>query len=131
MYLAANGCTVTALGTVEDSVERVVAAAVEVGLARQVRGLVGDLTSWAPDAPLKAVICAAAALAELSPAERRHAIAALQQATADGGIHVFDSAVDSSGAMPTDELLAIYAGWQVSVERHGGQSDTVFATKVA
>jgi hypothetical protein len=131
MYLAANGCTVTALGSVEDSVERVVAAAVEVGLARQVRGLVGDLTSWAPDAPLTAVICAAAALAELSPAQRRAAIAALQQATTDGGIHVFDTIADATGEMPMDELLSIYAGWQVSVERHNGRADTVFATEVA
>ena len=131
MFLAANGCTVTAIGTVEDTVERVVAAAVEVGLARQVRGLVGDLTSWAPDAPLKAVICAAAALSELSPADRRRAIAALQQATAAGGIHVFDSNADATGEIPMDELLAIYSGWQVSVERHNGRADTVLATKVA
>jgi hypothetical protein len=131
MFLAANGCTVTAIGSVEDAVERVVAAAVEVGLARQVRGLVGDLASWAPDAPLKAVICAAAALAELSPLDRRRAIAALQQATADGGIHVFDTNADAAGDMPMDELLSIYSGWQISVERHHGRADTVLATKVA
>jgi hypothetical protein len=131
MFLAANGCTVTAIGSVEDAVERVVAAAVEVGLARQVRGLVGDLASWAPDAPLKAVICAAAALAELSPGDRRRAIEALQQATAEGGIHVFDAAAGLPGELAMDELLASYSGWQVSVERHPGQPDTVSAMKVA
>jgi hypothetical protein len=131
MFLAANGCTVTAIGSGEDAVERVVAAAVEVGLARQVRGLVGDLTCWAPDAPLRAVICAAAALAELSPVDQRRAIAALQQATSDGGIHVIDAAVDAKGHIPLDELLSIYAGWQVSIERHNGRADTMLATKVA
>lgn len=131
MFLAANGCTVTALGSVEDAVERVVAAAVEVGLARQVRGLVGDLMSWAPDMPLRAVICAAAALAELTPADRRKAIAALQRATANGGIHVFDAVADTIDHIPMDELLAIYSGWDISVERQSGRADTVLATKVA
>lgn len=133
MFLAANGCTVTALGSVEDTVERVVAAAVEVGLARQVRGMVGDLASWAPDAPLKAVICAATALAELSPEDRRRAISALQLATANGGIHVLDVVAESAGGghVPTDELLAIYSGWEISIERQNGRTNTMLATKVA
>lgn len=130
MFLAANGCTVTALDPAEEIVERVIASAVEVGLARQVRGLVGDLGSWAPDEPLRAVICAAAALAELSPVDRRRAIAALQQATSDGGIHVLDTDADSDTHIPVDELLAIYEGWEVSVEQQG-RAETVLATKVA
>lgn len=131
MFLAANGCTVTALDSAEEIVERVIASAVEVGLARQVRGLVGDLGSWSPDAPLRAVICAAAALAELSPVDRRRAIAALQQATADGGIHVFGADAESGTNMPIEELLTIYEGWEVSVQHQQGRADTVLAMKVA
>jgi hypothetical protein len=30
-----------------------------------------------------------------------------------------------------EELLSIYSGWQVSIERNHGRADTVLATKVA
>jgi hypothetical protein len=133
IFLAANGCTVTALDRMEEVIDRVMSAAVEVGLARQVRALVGDLVSWSPDTPFKAVICAAAALSELSASERIQAIEMLQRATAAGGVHVFDSDADASDSISLDELRLRYAGWQISEDDAEGSrgAGTFLATKVA
>src|SRR6476646_6867179 len=66
LYLAANGCDVTTLDPTEDVIERVIDAAAGVGLTGRIRGVVNDLAGWAPDLPLSAVVCAAAALRGLS-----------------------------------------------------------------
>ncbi|MFN2400518.1 MAG: hypothetical protein ABR543_18060, partial [Gemmatimonadaceae bacterium] len=66
LYLAANGCAVTALDTTEHVLERVLNTATRVGLMGRVRGFVADLASWAPDMPLNAVVCASGALSTLS-----------------------------------------------------------------
>lgn len=130
MFLAANGCAVTALDPAEDVVERVMHAAVEVGLAGRVRGLVTDLGSWAPDLPLNAVVCAPPAFDGLAADERAHAILMLQQATTAGGIHVMEHPL-SDGLVSLGELEATYHGWQVSVEADGASAQTFLAQKLA
>jgi hypothetical protein len=129
LYLAANGCAVTALEPTEDVLERVLNAATEVGLTGRIRGLVADLGSWAPDTPLTAVVCAAAALASLSPDERSRAIALLQNATAEGGVHVMETGADGERLVPLEELEASYDGWQISVERGVTSMETFLARK--
>lgn len=129
LYLAANGCSVTTLEPSEDTLERVINAATQVGLTGRIRGVVADLGSWAPDAPLKAVVCAAAALARLSPAERTRALALLQNATAAGGMHVLETGMDGERLVSLEELEANYNGWQISVERGLTSMETFFARK--
>ncbi|HET7564253.1 MAG TPA: hypothetical protein VFJ96_04615 [Gemmatimonadaceae bacterium] len=129
LYLAANGCAVTAIESTEDVLERVLDAATQVGLTGQIRGLVADLGSWAPDTPLTAVVCAAAALATLSPAERARAIALLQNATAAGGVHVMETGADGVQLVSIEELQQSYDGWQISVERGSTSMQTFLARK--
>lgn len=129
IYLAANGCAVTALDTTEDVLDRVMQAAAEVGLTGRVRGLVTDLANWAPDLPLNAVVVAAAALSALTSDERARAIALLQEATTTGGVHVVQLSAAGVRIVSIDELRASYHGWQVTVE-YGEQAEEMFlATK--
>lgn len=129
LYLAANGCAVTALDTTEDVLERVLDAAAEVGLTGRVRGLVADLASWSPDMPLNAVVCAAAAFKGLSPEECAHAIAILQAATTAGGFHVVETGGEGGRVLPLDELRARYDGWNISMESGAYSKETFLAWK--
>ncbi len=131
MFLAANGCAVTALDPGADAMQRILAAAQQAGLLDRVRGYCADLAEWAPDVELHAVVCSAAALAGLSSLERERVISVLQSATADGGVHLVEtiaSGVDSETGRTEDgvtgatviaieELETRYRGWQVSLER--------------
>jgi len=83
IYLAANGCAVTAVDTTEDVLERVLNAAAEVGLTSRVRCVGEALANWSPDRPLNAVVVAAAALSGLSTVERARAIELLNHRLAD------------------------------------------------
>lgn len=129
LYLAANGCAVTAVDTTEDVLERVLNAAAEVGLTGRVRGLVTDLASWLPDMPLNAVVCAAAAFRGLSPEKRDHAIAILQAATTAGGFHVVETGGEGGSAFPLDELRERYDGWRISMESGSYSRETFLAWK--
>jgi hypothetical protein len=129
LYLAANGCAVTALDTTEDVVERVMNVAATVGLTGRVRGLVSDLANWAPDMPLDAVVCAAAAFDGLSSFERTRAIGLLQDATTMGGLHVVETNGGRGGLVSLEELHSVYDGWQISVERGIRTTETFLARK--
>jgi hypothetical protein len=133
LYLAANGCAVTAVDPTAGAMERVMAAAVQAGLQNRVRGYCSELAEWRPDVELHAVVCSASALAALSPEVRERVISVLQSATADGGVHLVEtlavgagsatvgSEVGSDGVptvvMPLEELESRYRGWQVTLER--------------
>ena len=93
LYLAANGCTVTAVGDAPEVVERVMSAAEAVGLARQVTAFSSPLSEWAPDGPLTAVVVSPAAFAGLSGADRARVIEVLKSATLDGGVHLVETIV--------------------------------------
>lgn len=129
MYSAALGCSVTAIAPGEDAVERVMAAAVAAGLGMRVRGCVGGLEEWAPDVALRAVVCTDAAFDGLTPDARDQAIATLQSATLDGGVHLVQTIVAGQAALTLDELRARYAGWRVSIEATAGNGATFLARK--
>jgi len=132
LFLAANGCAVTALDPAADAMQRVMDAAQQAGLDDRVRGYCGDLSGWHPDVELHAVVCSAAALAGLSSADRERVISILQSATADGGVHLVETiavgagsviaegeteATEGSTIIPIEELETRYRGWQVTLER--------------
>lgn len=118
LYLAANGCEVTAIVASEEMMTRLLLATAAVGLSSRVRTVCMDLAQWTPDGPLGAVICAATALAELSTPMRAEVIARLQHATPVGGLHLVRAA-DAAPATETGEIRACYSGWTVSEDDRG------------
>jgi hypothetical protein len=120
LYLAANGCDVTAVAEENDVLERVLNAAAQAGLGERVHALRADWAAWAPESELDAVIVTAAALRDLSATQRARVIKLLQSATTDGGVHLVQT-LDAERTVPTlRELETRYRGWAVSVEREGG-----------
>lgn len=116
LYLAANGCHVTALAEPE-ALQRVMDAAEEAGLTEHVHASVLALESFTPDYPLGAVFYTPAAFAGLSAAERARVIQVLQSATADGGVHLVQTiAAGKRTPVSLDELRRRYRGWDVTVE---------------
>jgi hypothetical protein len=127
LYLAANGCDVTALA-MPDAVQRVLDAADEAGLGQRVHASTVALDSWMPDAPLTAVIYTPAAFSGLSAGERARVIQVLQSATADGGVHLVQTiAAGKRTPVSLDELRRRYRGWDVTVEE--GAPNTFLARK--
>lgn len=127
LYLAARGCAVTSVESEEEVVEKVIACAVEVGLTGRIRGFVSDLGVWRPDSPLNAVVCTPAAFGGLSDSERAHVITLLQNATADGGVHLVQTLVAGHRALSIDELRQRYLGW--TVELQDDERETFLARK--
>ena len=129
LYLAANGCTVTAVEEEPDVLDRVMSAAEAVGLARQVNTFASPLSEWAPDGPLTAVVCSPAAFAGLSNEDRARVIAVLQSATLDGGVHLVETIAAGQHGLTIEELRARYRGWSISVERDDTLAPTFLARK--
>lgn len=132
LYLAANGCQVTAVEEDPEVVEKVIAAAGVVGLTSRVNGCASGLGAWYPEAPLHAVVCAPAAFERLTPGERERAIELLKSATLDGGVHLVQTLVagqHAANADALDELRSRYRGWDVSIVRDGDASPTLLARK--
>ena len=126
LFLAANGCNVTAIDD-ETAIERVMTAALEAGLAERIQTTSAELTQWTPNSPLRAVVCSHEALTRLTPGDRARVIAVLQSATADGGLHLVETIV--AGAAAIEELRSRYAGWSVSIERGSDIGQVFLATK--
>jgi len=131
LYLAANGCAVTAIAADEDVVRRVMAAAAQLGLSERVHGQIADLASWTPDAPLTAVVCTSRLLADLPSKERAAAIERLKVATTAGGIHVVRNVDRPGGPVSVDELRKRYRGWDVTIDSRAGAAETFLARKLA
>ena len=129
LYLAANGCNVTAIEPERDVVERVLLAAEEAGLESRVRGLTAELSDWLPDGPVAAVVLTPAAFAGLTITERERVIAALQVATTDGGVHLVETIIAGQEAITEDELRSSYAGWDLSFIQEPGAAKTLVARK--
>jgi hypothetical protein len=130
LYLAALRCEVTTIDTERDALERVLDAAFEAGLGERVHAEIADLSNWSPGAPLSAVVCAPAALGDLTVAQRAHAIDVLQRATAKGGVHLLHTCTPTDPRrVPIDELRVQYGGWDVTVETFRGAPDTFLARK--
>lgn len=120
LFSAALGCSVTALTPEPESLERVFAAADQAGVGSQVRGCVCELGAWAPDVPLRAVVCAADAFDALSTDARAAAIEELRRATLVGGIHLLRGRPEGRGAVTLEEWCAWYDGWAVTTEVAAG-----------
>lgn len=130
LYLAANGCDVTAVESEVAVVNRVLQAAQDAGLIEKLRGFVADLISFQPDEPLAAVICTPAAFADLSAFERENVFRLLQQATTDGGVHLIETLVAGQQVLLSeDELRTRYSGWEISLVPEPGASKTFVARK--
>jgi hypothetical protein len=127
LFLAANGCDVTALESEEDALRRVMEAAIQAGLTERVHAVAADLGEWTPDTPLQAVICSHSALRNLPPRERARVIAVLQSATTDGGVHLVETIVAGNNAI--EELRATYDGWEITVEPSQGMGQIFLARK--
>lgn len=127
LFLAANGCDVTALEAEEEAVQRVMEAAIQAGLAERVHAVAAGLGQWTPDAPLQAVVCSYAALNRLSSRERARVLAVLQSATTDGGVHLVETILAGTSAI--EELRATYRGWEISVEDAKGEEQVFLARK--
>lgn len=131
LYLAANGCAVTAIASDEDVVRRVMAAAAQLGLSERLHGEIADLASWRPDAPLYAVVCTSRLLADLPSQDRLDAIERLKGATTTGGIHVVRDVDRNGGPVSIDELRKRYRDWDVSIDSSAGSAETFLARKLA
>lgn len=131
LLLAAHGCDVLTIGSEEDALMRVLNEAEAAGLSERVRALVGDLGSFTPDAPLRAVVCSLSALAALTKTERTRALALLKEATADGGIHLVQGVAAGRSKSVLDEIVASYAGWRISMEGERGAGTLVAWKEVA
>ena len=118
LYLAANGCDVTALVRAGRGRSACCDAAEEAGLGERVHAQRGG-------ARLLDAGCAAhrgdlhsGGVHGLSAAERARVIQVLQSATADGGVHLVQTiAARQADAVSLDELRRRYRGWDVTVER--------------
>lgn len=128
LYLAANGCEVTALDRQPDAIDRVLQAALAAGLAERVHAI-DDLASWSPASQLSAVIVTPDALSGLTAAQRARVIELLKSATLDGGVHLVKTLAAGKKAMTLDELRSRYRGWTVSIEGGNGHGDTFLARK--
>lgn len=131
LYLAAQGCAVTAIASDEDVVQRVLAAAAQLGLSERVHGEIGDLESWTPDTTLNAVVCASRLLGDLSDVARARAIERLQRATATGGVHVVRDIYRGDGMLTMDELRRRYRDWDISIGPSSDSASTFVARKLA
>ena len=129
LYLAANGCEVTALEQEPDVLERVIAAAEEAGLTPKLHGEIAPLAVWEPTAPLTAVVCTPAAFAGLSKDECTRVIDVLKSATLDGGVHLVETIVAGQSALTVDDLESRYSGWDIQLEPASGAATTFVATK--
>jgi len=129
LFLAANGCQVTALESEADIIDRVMQAAEQHGLAARVNLLPGDLEGWSPDSPLAAVFCTPEAFAGLSLADRDRVLQVLQSATRDGGVHLVETILAGKAVLAIEELRAAYDGWEISVEGDAQSVQTFVARK--
>jgi hypothetical protein len=130
IFLAANGCQVTAQNDDADLVDRVIQVAGEAGLISRLTPCLTALDRFepTPDAPLAAVVCASEALQGLSRPERARVIDVLKSATLDGGVHLVQTIAAGKAALSLDELNMQYRGWATSVVPDRN-SDQVFLAR--
>lgn len=128
LYLAAQGCSVTAIDPANgsDVASRHEDAALLPG---KVATLPVSLSDWYPEEPLNAVVCTPAAFAGLTAAERAKVIEVLQSATRDGGVHLVDTIIASRAEPSLSELKKSYKGWDISILDDGVKSRSFVARK--
>ena len=128
LYLAAQGCSVTALSPELDGATLLKPEEAAM-LTGHIDKLPMGLTEWSPEEPLSAVICTPAAFAGLTAAERARVIEVLQSATRDGGVHLVDTIIAGRNEPSLSELKKSYKGWTISVLDDGNSSRSFVARK--
>lgn len=131
LYLAANGCAVTAINGHEDLERSVFNGADISSLTGRIDHHAEGLNEWAPTTTqsLSAVVCTPAAFAGLTARQRAHVFAVLQSATEDGGVHLVDTIIAGQSGVSLSELRKSYKGWEVSVVEAGASGKSFVARK--
>ncbi|HVF39646.1 MAG TPA: hypothetical protein VM939_07065 [Gemmatimonadaceae bacterium] len=119
MYLAAQGCSVTAIDSATSHNDGLLNGAEASQLAGTIESLSMGLKEWEPDQQLNAVVCTPAAFIGLSATERARVIEILKSATRDGGVHLVDTLSAGQAELSVSELRRSYKGWTISVVGHG------------
>jgi len=127
LYLAAQGCSVTAIDPANSA--DVASHEDAAHLPGKVATLPVSLSDWHPEEELSAVVCTAAAFAGLTAAERAKVIEVLQSATRDGGVHLVDTIIASRAEPSLSELKKSYKGWDISILDDGVKSRSFVARK--
>src|SRR3954471_10451235 len=130
LYLAANGCKVTALDEEPDAVDRVMTSALRAGLTDRLDARVGGLETWVPQTPLFAVVLGGAAFTHLDPDARREVMERLKRITIAGGIHLLQD-LGEDGPESLAELRSAYNGWTVDVDHQAPRLKAFLAQKGA
>ncbi len=130
LYLAANGCSVTALDGAGKEANALKNADVP-NLPGRIDHHSTALKEWMPseEQALSAVVCTPAAFAGLTARQRANVIAILQSATEDGGVHLVETIVAGRSGMSLAELRKSYKGWDVSVLEDGTSGKAFLARK--
>ena len=127
-YLAAQGCSVTAITSETDDVGKLDPEDEKL-LAGRIESVPIGLMEWAPDELLSAVVLTPAAFAGLKAAERSKVFAILQSATRDGGVHLVDTLIQNHAEPSLSELKRNYKGWTISVVDKGTSARSFVARK--
>ncbi|HZK78756.1 MAG TPA: hypothetical protein VFC35_07600 [Gemmatimonadaceae bacterium] len=127
-YLAAQGCSVTAINSEVADGESLDPADAKL-LAGRIESVPGGLMGWSPEEPLSAVVCTPAAFAGLTASQRSKVFAILQSATRDGGVHLVDTLIQNHAEPSLSELRRNYKGWTISVVDQGTSSRSFLARK--
>lgn len=133
LFMAAHDVEVLLLDQDLSAVEGAEARAVSEQLAGRFHALVVQFGSWMPDVPVSVAVLHPSTLADLEAEPRLRLIEDLQVRTSPGGVHIV--LPPRVRGLATDELLPLYAAWQIERRPRGrrggfaaakptGQSDT-------
>jgi hypothetical protein len=131
LYLAAHGCSVTALNGQSDMKATMLDNADVGNLPGRIDHYAEGLKEWAPskDRSLSAFVCTPAAFSGLTARQRAQVIGVLQSATEDGGVHLVATLVAGQAGVSLSELRKSYKGWDVSVLEDGASGKSFLARK--
>ena len=131
LYLAAHGCSVTALNGQSDMKATMLDNADVGNLPGRIDHYAEGLKEWAPsaDRSLSAFVCTPAAFSGLTARQRAQVISVLQSATEDGGVHLVATLVAGQAGVSLSELRKSYKGWEVSVVEDGDSGKSFLARK--
>ncbi|MDP9176719.1 MAG: hypothetical protein M3O61_03475 [Gemmatimonadota bacterium] len=131
LYLAAQGCSVTAINGQSDIKASLLNNADVGNLPGHIDHHAEGLREWAPspDRSLSAVVCTPAAFSGLTARQRAQVIGVLQSATEDGGVHLVATIIAGQSGVSLSELRKSYKGWEVSVVEDGASGKSFLARK--
>jgi hypothetical protein len=131
LYLAANGCSVTALDGAEGEEASALNNAEVANLPGRIDHHPKLLKEWSPsdERSLSAVVCTPAAFEGCTARQRANVLAVLQSVTEDGGVHLVQTIIAGRSGMSLSELKKSYKGWAVSVLEDGTSGKSFLARK--